>query len=59
MKYLTFRFAGIDFKIDADINQEGEFEGAWGVSAWNPVKREYEPILCNLEEFEKEMARSR
>lgn len=56
MKYLVFNFAGIDFRVDADINEEGELETIWSVGAWNPKKREYEPILCDLEQFQKDLA---
>jgi hypothetical protein len=54
-KILVFKFAGIDFKVDADVNSEGELEGIFKVQFWHDKKKQYFDLYCDLSKFEHDM----
>lgn len=55
MVYLTFTHAGMDFRIEAEINEDGCLDEIWNPTIWNTLKRVYEPISCDIKAFEKGM----
>lgn len=55
MAYLSFVHAGMAFRIEADINKDGFLESISNPTIWNKKKRNYEPISCDLEAFQKGM----
>lgn len=51
MVTLVFKFAGIDFKVEADINSEGELEGIFNVYIWNRELKKYDRVTCDIKKF--------
>lgn len=52
MAYLTFTHAGMHFRVEADINSDGDLEYIYDPHIWNSKKRQYEPISCDLNAFQ-------
>lgn len=52
---LVFKFAGIDFKVDADINDEGVLESIFKVEFWDDKKKQYFNLYCDFNKFQEDM----
>lgn len=52
-KDIEMRFAGMDFLLTVDIDEDDEYAGIFAVKVWNEEDREYYDVTFNKEQFEE------
>lgn len=52
---LSFKNAGIDWLVTAEVNDEWGIEQIFKVQIYDKSKRSYVTVSCDFAEFEKEM----
>lgn len=52
---LNFEYAGIDWQVEVDVNDEWNIEQVFKVEVYNKELNAYKKITCDLQKFEKEM----